>query len=229
LGGDFVALTIADTGCGIAPDILPRVFDPFFTTKGAGKGTGLGLSQVYGFAHQSGGTVVIKSELGVGTSVTLYLPRAQAASKQPDTEDVIEPLEGGLALLVEDNPDVAEATWQMIEQLGYRVKSVDDAGAALVLALDASVRLVVSDIVMPGSINGLALARALRERRPELPVVLATSYSNSAAAAEAEFTVLRKPYQPADLSRAIAKAMAEAQPPGARNIVRLHDLRPIEK
>jgi PAS domain S-box-containing protein len=224
LVGDFVALNMADVGCGIAPDILPRVFDPFFTTKGAEKGTGLGLSQVYGFAHQSGGTIRIKSELGIGTCVTLYLPRAEPGSGEAPALGR-EQLDGGRALLVEDNPDVAEATVQMIEQLGYRVQAVESGGAALDLAARVSFQLVVSDIVMAGAIDGLALARTLRQRQPDLPIVLATGYSARASAAESEFTVLRKPYQLSDLSRAMAKAIGEVRCHEAGNIVRLHDVR----
>jgi CheY-like chemotaxis protein len=225
LRGDFIALSIADNGCGIAPDILPRVFDPFFTTKGAGKGSGLGLSQVHGFAHQSGGTVTIRSELGTGTCVTLYLPRARQEPAQGDVAAQAAPVDGGLALLVEDNPDVAEATAHMIEQLGYRVQPADSAAAALELADRLSFQLVVSDIVMAGAIDGLGLARALRQRQPHLPIVLATGYSASVTAAQAEFTVLRKPYQISDLSRAMAKAIAEARAPDPGNVVRLHEAR----
>jgi PAS domain S-box-containing protein len=228
LRGEFVAVSVADTGCGIPPDILPRVFDPFFTTKIAGKGSGLGLSQVHGFAHQSGGTVTITSELGSGTRVTLYLPRAQAGPEEAQDQTAAARLERGRALLVEDNPDVAEVTAQMIEQLGYVVETVESADAAL-KAVERDVdgiEVVVSDIVMTGAIDGIALARALRQRTPDLPVILVTGYSNSAAAAEAEFTVLRKPYQLADLSRAMAKAITESRSPPASNVVRLRESPP---
>jgi PAS domain S-box-containing protein len=225
LRGEFVALNVADTGVGIAPDILPRVFDPFFTTKAADRGTGLGLSQVYGFAHQSGGTVVIKSELGRGTWVTLYLPRAQAATEQVGDDAKAHYLHSGRALLVEDNPDVAEVTAQLVEQLGYQVQTADSAARALELIEHSPVQLVVSDIVMAGPLDGIDLARALRQRWPELPIVLVTGYSNSTTTAEDEFTVLRKPYQLSDLSRAIAKAANEAGSPQADNVVRLRDAR----
>src|SRR5205085_1264711 len=145
LEGDFVALTIADTGCGIAGDILPKVFDPFFTTKQRTKGTGLGLSQVHGFAHQSGGTVTISSELGKGTSVTLYLPRAHAPPEQAAAEAADEASASGAALLVEDNPDVAEVSAALLEQLGYRVHAAGDAQAALEALEARKFDLVVSD------------------------------------------------------------------------------------
>ena len=121
LTGDFVAVSISDTGQGIPPDILARIFDPFFTTKTIDKGTGLGLSQVYGFAQQSGGRVTVKSELGRGTTFNLLLPRALEAPQA--SEEPIEPpsVEGARILLVEDNPEVADTAVSLLEQLGHRV------------------------------------------------------------------------------------------------------------
>jgi PAS domain S-box-containing protein len=227
LQGEFVALSIADNGCGIPPDILPLVFDPFFTTKGPSKGSGLGLSQVYGFAHQSGGTVTITSELGRGTCVTLYLPRGQAALKPAHDERnaEFEKLQGGTALLVEDNPEVAKITEQMIEQLGYRVQRAGGAKEALELAEGMQFDLVISDIVMAGPMDGVGLARALRQRQPDLPVVLVTGFSSSATEAELEFAILRKPFEVSELSRVMAKAIAEAQGANANNVIRLRDRR----
>jgi PAS domain S-box-containing protein len=214
LEGEFVALTIADSGCGIPADILPRVFDPFFTTKGS-QGTGLGLSQVHGFAHQSGGTVVIDSALGTGTRVTLYLPRATAAPPPPAAAPPVGPSGGGMVLLVEDNPDVAEVTTGLLEELGYRVHPAVDAQAALEAAERQQFDLLLSDVVMPGIMDGLALARALRQRRPELPILLVTGYSEAATLDEGEFVVLRKPYRLADLNRALAKATAGTRKPAS--------------
>lgn len=226
LQGEFVALSIADNGTGIAPDILPLVFDPFFTTKGPSKGSGLGLSQVYGFAHQSGGTVTITSELGRGTCVTLYLPRGNAAGKPALGErEGLEKLAGGTALLVEDNPEVAKVTEQMIEQLGYRVQRAGGAKEALELAETAPFDLVVSDVVMAGSMDGVGLSRALRARRPDLPVVLVTGFASSVTEAEVEFSVLRKPFEISELSRAMARAIAETQGANADNVIRLRDRR----
>jgi PAS domain S-box-containing protein len=226
LQGEFVALSVADNGCGIAPDILPLVFDPFFTTKGPSKGSGLGLSQVYGFAHQSGGTVTITSELGRGTCVTLYLPRGKAvpASAQDETAG-LEKLEGGTALLVEDNPEVAKVTEHMIEQLGYRVQHAGGAKEALELAERMQFDLVISDIVMAGPMDGVGLAHAFRQRQPDLPVVLVTGFSTSATEAELEFAILRKPFEVSDLSRVMAKAIAEARAANAANVIRLRDRR----
>ncbi len=227
LQGEFVALSIADNGCGIAPDILPLVFDPFFTTKGPSKGSGLGLSQVYGFAHQSGGTVTITSELGRGTCVTLYLPRGGAATKPAPVERdaALEKLAGGTALLVEDNPEVAKVTEQMIEQLGYRVQRAGSAKEALELAESVPFDFVISDIVMAGPMDGIGLARALREHRTDLPVVLVTGFASSVAEAQLEFAVLRKPFEVSDLSRAMAKSITDAQTANVDNVIRLRDRR----
>jgi PAS domain S-box-containing protein len=222
LEGDFVALRVSDTGSGIAPDLLPKVFDPFFTTKQANKGSGLGLSQVYGFVHQSGGTVTIDSALGRGTTVTLYLPRATDAAD----ETKVDVARGGTVLLVEDNPDAAEVSAAMLQQLGYEVHRVGDAAAALAAVGAQNFDLVISDIVMAGAVDGMALARTIRERAPRLPVLLVTGYSEAAENAGAEFTLMRKPFQLADLSRTAARMIAEAKQPPTSNIVRLRDARP---
>jgi PAS domain S-box-containing protein len=217
--GDFVALRVIDTGTGIAPDVLERVFDPFFTTKQVNKGSGLGLSQVHGFAHQSGGTVTIGSALGKGTTVTLYLPRGRDAAASGEVP--VESARGGSVLVVDDNPDVADVSTGMLEQLGYEVHQARDAAAALAAVDERAFDLVVSDIVMPGSMDGVALARALRERQPALPVLLVTGYSQAAADAAPEFTVMRKPFQLAELSRATARMIAESKQPASSNVVRL--------
>jgi PAS domain S-box-containing protein len=207
LEGDFVALTVADTGQGMPPDILAKVFDPFFTTKGEGKGTGLGLSQVHGFVHQSGGNVTIASEMGEGTRITLYLPRALAEMNEglpPETPSV----SAGACkvLLVEDNPDVADVTVELLTHMGCETEKVRDAAAALEAVEGGEFDLMLSDIVMAGPMNGLDLARAVRKKHPDLLIVLATGYSDAAGQAAAEFTVLRKPYNVADLDQAIFDA-----------------------
>jgi len=201
--GEYVAISVSDTGHGIAPDILGKIFDPFFTTKPIGKGTGLGLSQVHGFAHQAGGTVLVESELGKGTKVTLLLPR-QLAAPQPESEEPTELGASGTVLLVEDNPDVASVSSNLLEQLGFNVHRVADAEAALRELERNQIDLVFSDIVMPGPLDGLALARRLRETRPDLPVLLATGYSDAAAGVSGDFPILRKPYEIHQLSKAIA-------------------------
>ena len=157
------------------------MFDPFFTTKPPDKGTGLGLSQVHGFVHQSGGTLGIESELGKGTRVTLYLPRSQAGIEERAAEPAADADTGGTVLLVEDNPDVAEASAVLLEQLGYEVHRAGDAETALREVEARELDLVVSDIVMAGAMDGLGLARAIRQRHPTLPVLLVTGYSNAVA------------------------------------------------
>jgi PAS domain S-box-containing protein len=203
--GDYVAISIKDAGSGIAPDLLDKIFDPFFTTKPIGKGTGLGLSQVHGFAHQAGGKVRVTSELGEGTEVTILLPR-QRGTPIPEQGDPLEAGGSRTVLLVEDNPDVATVSISLLEQLGYRVRRVADAEAALrEIERRDGVDLVFSDIVMPGRMDGLALARRLREIRPDMPVLLATGYSDAAANVRGDFPILRKPYEIHQLSQAIAK------------------------
>jgi PAS domain S-box-containing protein len=223
LEGDFVALRVSDSGSGIAPDVLPKVFDPFFTTKQTDKGTGLGLSQVYGFVHQSGGTVEIDSTLGKGTTVTLYLPRAEEETSAVSPEANERTDGDGHVLLVEDNPEVASATASMLEELGYRVTAVHDADAALGAIGQHNFDLVVSDIVMPGPMDGVALARTIRDRVPQLPVLLVTGYSQAAPNAANEFILVRKPFELAEFSRTTARMIAQAKQPASSNLVRLRD------
>jgi PAS domain S-box-containing protein len=206
LTGDYLALTISDTGIGIPQDMIERVFDPFFTTKAHGKGNGLGLSQVHGFAHQAGGSVTIASAPGEGTSLTLYLPRA---TRPPAANDA-DPRRIGTVLLVEDNPDVADASAVLLEKLGYTVHWVADGETALARIEDNGYDLVVSDVVMSGHPDGVALARLIRQRYPNLPILLATGYSEVARAAGGDFTILHKPYAMHELSQSIAKVMAMA-------------------
>ncbi|HWP88139.1 MAG TPA: ATP-binding protein, partial [Burkholderiales bacterium] len=205
--GDFVALALADTGVGIAPDLLPKIFEPFFTTKPLGKGTGLGLAQVYGFSRQSGGTVVATSAVGSGTTVTIYLPRSHATLTRSEEAPSAQPFAGeGLVLIVEDSPEVAEVTASLVEQLGYRTTHVENAIEALNrLQRGERVNMVLSDIVMPGSMNGIALAHEINNRYPQIPVLLASGYSDVVQANESQFIILRKPFQ----LPALAKAMRE--------------------
>jgi CheY-like chemotaxis protein len=195
---------VQDNGSGIAPDILSKIFDPFFTTKAIGKGTGLGLSQVHGFAHQAGGTVRVASELGKGTTITILLPRKDAIPVAKEVR-VSETGGSGTVLLVEDNPDVAIVSAGLLEQLGYTVRRVANAEAALLELEFDGIDLVFSDIVMPGKMDGLGLARHLRAIRPGLPILLTSGYSNAAVNVRGDFPILRKPYEIHELSRAIAK------------------------
>ena len=202
--GEYVAISVADTGTGIAPDVLSKIFDPFFTTKPIGKGTGLGLSQVHGFTHQAGGTVRVTSELGKGTTITILLPRKDV-SLSVDDVTAAEASGSGTVLLVDDNPEVAAVSGSLLEQLGYTVRRVADAEAALREIERDGIDLVFSDIVMPGKMDGLGLARHLKAMRPQLPILLATGYSEAALNVRGDFPILRKPYEIHQLGQAIAK------------------------
>jgi len=191
---------------------MPKIFDPFFSTKEAGKGTGLGLSQVHGFARQAGGTVTVASEVGIGTTLSMFLPRAsgETASAARDREEVGLRSGNELIMVVEDNSDVQAITSTMLDQLGYRTVSATSADAAYSrLVSGEHVDLVLSDIVMPGEMDGLALARRLKQRFPGLPVLLTTGYAKAAAEPFDEFPLLRKPYQTVALGRAIREAIAK--------------------
>jgi PAS domain S-box-containing protein len=207
--GEFVALTVADTGIGIASEILPKVFEPFFTTKSAGKGTGLGLSQAYGFAQQSGGAIAVRSKVGHGTQVTIYLPRSHApvaavVANEPAGQATGR---GESILVVEDNPDVRAVAITLLEQLNYRTVAVDNAKAALnLLANGASVDLVFSDVMLPGDLDGLGLAEAVSRRYPRLPVLLTSGYAKALAGRHGRH-ILRKPYQISALAEAIRSSL----------------------
>jgi PAS domain S-box-containing protein len=212
LEGDFVALAMTDTGVGITPEILPRIFEPFFTTKALGKGTGLGLSQVYGFSHQSGGAVVATSTVGRGTAITIYLPRQHTSPVKVPATAATEPMVAneGMILMVEDNPEVALVTASLLEQLGYRVMRAQNAMDALsLLQRGHKITLVFSDIVMPGNMNGVALAQEIGNRYPQLPVLLTSGYSDVAQTAASQFRILRKPFQLHALEKAIREALEQ--------------------
>jgi two-component system NtrC family sensor kinase len=190
--------------------VLAHVFEPFFTTKVIGKGSGLGLSQVHGFAQQAGGLATIESELDRGTTVTLLLPRSYVPAPPRSADDRQGMTRGiGMVLLVEDNDGVAETAMRMLDLIGYRSHWVQDAGTALALLLGGQrFDLVFSDIVMPGSLTGLDLARRIRRYFPAQPVLLATGYSDAAAEVAAEgFSILAKPYRANALADAIRTSL----------------------
>jgi PAS domain S-box-containing protein len=210
LAGEFVALTVSDTGTGIPADMLAKVFDPFFTTKPAGKGTGLGLSQVYGFARQSGGDVSVRSAPGRGTAVTIHLPRSHDAVTEvaPSEPAAHSPGHGETILVVEDNPEVKDVAVALLEQLNYRTRAVDTARAALdLLNAGTPVDLVFSDVMLPGDFDGLALARTLRERHPHIPVLLTSGYARALVGRHG-LQILRKPYRISALGEAVRDALA---------------------
>ncbi|MDR0182065.1 ATP-binding protein [Lysobacter arvi] len=208
--GDFVHLTVRDTGSGMSDEVKARVFEPFFTTKDVGKGSGLGLAQVYGFAKQSGGAVTIDSVVGRGTQITLCLPRSHHAATREGDEAHSHPDPADLpercVLLVEDDVEVAALVEEMLRGIGYDVIHATNATAALgALANDRRVDLVFSDVMMPGGTNGIQLAKQIRTRRPALPVLLTSGFSE-AMRGEAEalgISILRKPYGLKELRAAI--------------------------
>jgi signal transduction histidine kinase/ActR/RegA family two-component response regulator len=216
IAGDYVRLSVIDTGTGMSPEVLSRAFEPYFTTKDVGKGSGLGLAQVYGFATQSRGTVRINSEVGRGTSIELYLPRSRNAPSEArhliDLNTIrASPKKSthGQILLVEDDDEVAALVSEMLAELGYEVTRAASAAAALgALADGRSVDLIFSDIMMPGSMNGIELAREIKRRRSDLPVLLTSGYSE-AAVHEAEVAgvqILPKPYHIDELAAALNAA-----------------------
>lgn len=217
LVGEFVALTVSDTGTGIPADMLEKVFEPFFSTKSPGKGTGLGLSQVYGFAHQSGGDVLARSEVGRGTQVTIYLPRSHepVAEVAPGEAPILLDGHGERILVVEDNPDVKAVAVTLLEQLNYRTHAVDSARAALdLLASGARFDLLFTDLMMPGELDGLALARIVRAQYPQLPVLMTTGYAKELTGRH-NLPILRKPYRISALSEAIRAILQPRPPAGA--------------
>jgi CheY-like chemotaxis protein len=210
--GEYVRLTVADSGCGMPPEVMSRVFEPFFTTKDVGKGSGLGLTQVYGFVQQSGGRIELRSEVGGGTVVVVRLPRAHSEPAAPRPGGGV-PLNGpeiargrrGEVLLVEDDGEVAAMTSEMLRSIGYGVIHAASPEAALgALANARPVDAVISDIMMPGGVSGLALAREIRRRQPDLPVILVTGFAEAAAGLEdGQFSLLLKPYTAEALANAL--------------------------
>ena len=208
---EFVRLSVADHGCGMSSDVLNRVFEPFFTTKDVGKGSGLGLPQVYGFVQQSGGRIALTSSVGAGTDVVMHLPRSRNApvAQRPTVSTQMAGHNGaaqrGEVLLVEDDGEVAAMTREMLRTLGFGVIHVASPDAALgALADQRAVDFVLSDIMMPGGVSGLELAREIRRRKPALPVVLVTGFAEAAAGLEdGHFGLLLKPYTVESLAAAL--------------------------
>lgn len=208
--GEFVAIEFSDTGAGIAADVLAKIFDPFFTTKDVGKGTGLGLSQVYGFAHQAGGFVKADSTIGEGTTVTIHLPALpEGEVVGPDVVAIDAPRSRRpMVLIVDDSAEVAEVTSSLLEHLGFDTVYRESAEAALKLLADGTnIDLVLSDIVMPGTLDGRALASEIRSQYPNLPVILSTGYGEAARTAPADFRVLPKPFDIDALRSVVQEAM----------------------
>jgi len=207
---ELVSISVADTGCGMPHEVLERAFEPFFTTKDVNKGSGLGLRQVYGFAQQSGWRVAIQSEMGAGTIVTLLLPRSSHEPAHASDTTNASPARTdtgrqGHLLLVEDDKEVAALTVELLGSLGFSVTHVASPDAALgALANGRGVDVVLSDIMMPGGVSGLQLAREIRRRHPTLPILLTTGYVEAAAGMQdGEFGLVPKPFSLETLAAAL--------------------------
>jgi CheY-like chemotaxis protein len=206
LKGEHVAIKIADTGSGMTPDVMERAFEPFFTTKSYGEGTGLGLSQVFGFAKQIGGAITVDSEPGEGSTFTLFLP---ANHSGPRDRQMANGHAHRRVLVVEDDILVAELAAGMLGELGFEATIAHSAKEALdQLAAGHKPELVFTDIVMPGGISGLELAQKVRDRFPELPVLLTTGYSEQVSGQHG-FPVLQKPYELDSLAGALGKILKQ--------------------
>nr|WP_314443340.1 histidine kinase famiy protein [uncultured Sphingomonas sp.] len=213
--GDYVAVTISDEGTGMSPDVLKRVTEPFFTTKDQGKGTGLGLSMVYGFMKQSGGSLRLYSEEGHGTTVRMLFPCANAPAdrrKQQARRSLADKRGSETVLVVEDQPDVGDYAEIVLTEFGYTVLRAANAQDALDM-LDGvgHVDLLFSDLIMPGGMNGVILAREVKRRRPKIGVLLTTGYAESSIervdARGAEFELLQKPYKRSELATKVRRVL----------------------
>lgn len=215
--GDYVALSVTDTGIGIPAEVIDKAFEPFFTTKGVGKGSGLGLSMVYGFMKQSGGHVRVYSEVGHGTTVRLYLPvdeQTRPPAPDPAAEDMQNLRGRETILLVEDQDEVRDIAVALLEDLGYAVLQARCGREGLATLQSAQrIDLLLTDIVMPGGMNGTQLADAARTLRPELPIVFTTGYAEAAVLHQGDVkkasNLVTKPYRRVDLAARIRQALDE--------------------
>jgi signal transduction histidine kinase len=212
--GDYVMIEVSDSGTGMAPEVLSRIFEPFFTTKEAGRGTGLGLAMVFGFIRQSGGHINVYSEVGHGTTFRLYLPRGgeAPATATADRAGAAGPEgQGELVLAIEDNANARRILVRQLESLGYRAIEAETGDEALALLRQARVDLLLSDIVMPGEIDGLELAEAARRLNPELKVLMMSGFPGSAfnggKGLPGGLRLLSKPYRKDELARAVREVL----------------------
>ena len=214
-GGDYVRISVIDTGCGMTPEVAERAFEPFFTTKETGKGTGLGLSQIFGFAHQSGGEVGIESRVGKGSTVSIYLPRAAATganvrihpAAQRVDEDIV--VKGARIMLVEDDPRVRTATVGALEDLGYQPVACASGEEAMRAFAGTHFDLVISDVIMP-EMTGPELVRELRARRPDIAVLFVTGYVGEGETDDlVGYELLRKPFTVSALASSVAAALSK--------------------
>jgi CheY-like chemotaxis protein len=218
--GDYVQLSVSDTAMGMPPEVRDRVFEPFFTTKEKGRGTGLGLAMVYGFVEQMGGHVSIYSEVGQGTTVNLYLPRACApAVERRASQDVAppDPRSRRVILVLEDDERVRQLTVRRLKMIGHDVIEARDGVEALnLLQSGAHVDLVFTDMVMPGGLSGRDVAHRARDLKPGIKVLLTTGYAEDLGHADdlesESLKVLRKPYRQAELAMALREVLDVALP-----------------
>jgi CheY-like chemotaxis protein len=212
--GEYLLISVSDNGQGMPREILDRVFEPFFTTKPVGEGTGLGLSMIYGFVKQSGGHVSIYSEENIGTSVKLFLPRAnEDIVEKIDEMEEQQPQTGNETILVlEDDPDVRELTVLQLKSLGYNVKQAHDGHSALeVINSESKIDLLLSDVVLPGGLRGPEVAQKAREIKPNLSVLFMSGYTQNALDAHPEIgessLLLNKPFRKRELAEKIREAI----------------------
>ncbi|ATB36595.1 hybrid sensor histidine kinase/response regulator [Cystobacter fuscus] len=213
LPGQYVLLAVSDTGSGMTPEVMERAFEPFFTTKPEGRGTGLGLSMVYGFVKQSGGHIKLYSELGHGTTIKLYMPRAVEAESM-DAQVITGPIEGGseTILVVEDDPEVRTTVVEMVSELGYRVlKAVDAQSALVILQSGVPIELLFTDVVMPGPVRSPELAKQAKALHPDIEVLFTSGYTENAIVhggrLDPGVQLLSKPYSRDDLARKLRQLL----------------------
>jgi PAS domain S-box-containing protein len=214
VAGGYVMIEVSDTGCGMTPEVMDRIFEPFFTTKSRDKGTGLGLSMVFGFIKQSGGHISVYSEPGIGTSFRLFLPRMTTDSSTVE-ESLALPVvhgRGETVLVVEDNAALRRVVVRQLSELGYQVVEAENGAAGLRLLEEQSIDLLLTDVVMPGGVNGHELARRARQRWPQIKIVFTSGFSEARLNGEldplpASTPLLSKPYRKEDLANAAREAL----------------------
>jgi CheY-like chemotaxis protein len=213
--GQYVGIFVSDSGIGMTPEIASKAFEPFFTTKEVGQGTGLGLSQVYGFIKQSGGNVKIYSEVGAGTTIKLYLPRhvsSGSVDEKPRPVVSVPRADGETILLVEDDTDVRSFTVEVLRELGYRVIEASDGPSGLrMLDAHSEITLLLTDVGLPGGINGRQLADEARRRKPGLKVLFASGYARNAIVHHGRLDpgveLIMKPYTYAALATKVRRVL----------------------
>jgi CheY-like chemotaxis protein len=216
--GDYAMIEINDTGTGMTEEVISHIFEPFFTTKAPGKGTGLGLSMVFGFMKQSGGHINVYSEVQSGTTVRLYLPRdvSAASSNDPAEAMSIPAAQGEVVLVVEDNEGLRRVVMRQLAELGYRAVEAEDAATALALLKTEKIDLLFTDIVMPGGVDGVKLARLAIDGWPRVKVVLTSGFPGASINGNlgplaASARLLSKPYRKDELARALCDALNGAR------------------